>query len=590
MAIAPLWVSIRTTGAAALGRLSASFRRLGAEIRVAYARFRLAGGIPGWIRRLPAHLRRASVSFRMLAASIGHATRALIAYALASRLAQAASGGLGRAMTMMLPLLAKWAAIGAAVAVVGFPLVGVIGNLIPLVMLLAPAAASAALAFGTLKIATNGFGAALQAGLSGDTEAFEAALKKLAPSAAHAARAIVQIRDQWKPLAREVQQRVFEGAGDELKSLSNLIKPVADTWLPRMANRFAEVRHQLADGLARFAADGRLEAVWRNIHSAVSSLLGVVYPLARVFGDILVVAAPRFAKLADWIRTAATAFSDWIRGAKESGKLGQWLDKAMETFGKLKDILVNVGKVFGAIFKASSDDGEGMLDSLVQGTQRLAEWANGDSGQKMIDTIAGVVGWLSRVGPVINVVTTYMEAMGVFWSNLWSGIKSIMAGVVAWILGGYSLLLTAGVKAFGWIPGLGDKLRAAQAGFEKFKDGVNRALDGIEDEVVNITFRGRKVGDFYVSGSQLSGDYSSGIGGRAVGGPMRAGVTYRINEQGQEFIQLGTSGRAYNARESAAMAAGSGGIPSWNGSMTGLDALFFRWFNHAVRTGKLKPA
>jgi hypothetical protein len=71
---------------------------------------------------------------------------------------------------------------------------------------------------------------------------------------------------------------------------------------------------------------------------------------------------------------------------------------------------------------------------------------------------------------------------------------------------------------------------------------------------------------------------------------MRAGVQYRINENGQEFIQLGQSGRAYNARESADMASPGGGTPAWSGSMNGLDAMFFRWFQHAVRTGKLKLA
>lgn len=462
-----------------------------------------------------------------------------------------------------LPAMAMMAGKIAGITIVATPLIGALANLIPLIMLLGPTAVAAGLAIVGMKLATNGLSDALKAGLSGDTEAFEKALKKLPKSAADTIRTLVHLRDVWKPLQKEFQSRVFEGAASELQSLSNFIKPIADRWMPKLANRLAETRNKIADVISASAASGQMEGIWRNVHAGLSSLLDVARPLVKVFFDVTEVAAPRFAKIADYIRVGVEAFGRWISQAKESGKLGQWLDKAMDTFGKLKDIAVNVGKVIGAIFKASSDEGDSFLDSLVDGTARLAEWANGDSGQKMIDTIAGIVGWLSKVGPVINVVVTYMEAMGVFWSALWTGIKSIMAGVVAWILGGYSLLLNAGVKAFGWIPGLGDKLRAAQKNFDEFKNKVNQSLDGIEDEVVNIYYKGIKVGDHRYSGSMASGTYSSGIGGVAAGGP--GGSVKQVNERGHEIVDF-TRGMVYNSNQTkrmqaavARMAAGGGG-------------------------------
>lgn len=564
MAIAPLIVSIRTAGAAALGRLSTSFRRLGAEIRVAYGRFAAAGGIPGWLRRLPAHLRRASLQFRALATSIGHAARALIAFALASRIAQAASDGVARGFAHMAPLVAMFALKAAAAAAVLLPLVGVIGNLIPLVMLIAPAAGTAGLALVGLKLAMFGVKDALSAGLSGDTEAFEKALSKLAPSAANAVRAIVKIRDQWKPLALDFQQRVFEGAGGELKALSDLIKPVADVWLPRLGNKFGEVRNQLAEGLASFTRSGQLEAVWRNLHAGLSSLLDTAKPLARVFGDVLYVAAPRFAALADKIRSAANAFSDWIRGAKDSGQLGKWLDKAMTTFGKLKDIAVNLGTAIAGIFRASSEGGDSFLDNLVDWTQALSDWVNSGDGQMMIEIFSNVISAMSQSAPVFKMVLGFLDSMIAWWGFLWGAAKAAWDGILAiakfvimWILNGYAWLLEGGAKAFGWVPGVGDKLRQASKDFNKFRDDVNNSLNGIQKSIdIVVNYKARMIGNHLVSGAQQSGSYSSGIGGRAVGGPMRAGVTYRINEQGQEFIQLGTSGRAYNARESAAMGGG----------------------------------
>lgn len=448
----------------------------------------------------------------------------------------------------------------AGIVAVALPLIGALSNLIPLVMLAAPAAASAGLAMLTFKLALNGVSDALSAGLSGDTEAFEKALKKLEPAAAYAVRTLVKLRDAWKPLQQRVQGEIFAGVAQELMGLDKFIRPVAERQLPKLAISIAAIRNQLANGLANYAADGRLEKVWDNLNVAVSKLLVAAVPLARAFGDILEVASPRFAKIAGYVQKAAEAFGDWIRQAKESGKLGEWLDKAMETFGKLKDIATNVGRIIGAIFQASGDEGDSMLDQIAAVTEKIADWANGGDGQKVISIASSIIEILGQLAPLFELWAGWLSGMTVLWGEAWNGIKAIFAGVIGWILGGYDLLLQGAAKAFGWVPGLGDKLRSAQKAFEEFKNNVNRSLDGIEDEVVNITYHSRVIGDRMVSGAQLSGTYSSGIGGRAAGGP--GGAVKQINERGAEFVDF-TRGMVYNSNQTkrmqAAMAGGGGG-------------------------------
>jgi hypothetical protein len=447
-----------------------------------------------------------------------------------------------------------------------------------------------------LKLAFNGVSDALSAGLSGDTEAFEKALKKLAPQDAETVKALVKLRDTWKPLAKDFQGRVFQGAAAEINSLSKFIKPVADIWLPRLAQRFAETRSELADGLARFAADGRLEAVWRNIHVAVSGLLSAVKPLAQAFADILEVAAPRFAGLAENIGIAAGKFADWIRSAKESGQLQKWLDKALEVGGKLKTVFANLGSAIAGISRASGAGGDSFLDNLVTWTAAISKWVNGGDGQKIIGMMASLISTLANSGPIFSAIVGYLGAMidlwkgiGIAGSAIWEGIKIAARTAILLILDQFGMLINGAAKAFGWIPGIGPKLKGAAADFNAFRDSVNQSLNVIKKTIdIQVNYRAVRIGPHMVSGSQQSGTYSSGIGGRAQGGPMRAGVQYRINENGQEFIQLGQSGRACNARESADMASPGGGTPAWSGSMNGLDAMFFRWFQHAVRTGKLK--
>lgn len=494
-------------------------------------------------------------AYGRLTNAIQQTTRALVVYTGVQRMANAlVDSDRVRNFAMSFGLLAAKAALAVAVIL---PLTGVIGNLIPLVMLIAPAAASAGLAMLGLKLAFGGVKEALDAGLSGDTEEFEKALAKLAPQAASTVRVMVGLRNQWRDTAKGFQGRVFEGAAGELASLSRLIKPIADTWLPRLALKMAEVRNGLANGLANFAADGRLEGVWRNLQVALSEILDTAKPLARVFGDVLEVAAPRFAQIAGYVREAAEAFSNWIRGAKDSGKLQEWLDKAMETFGKLRDIAVNVGKIIGAIFKSSGDEGDGMLDQIEGITAAIAEWANSKDGQKILDWASKLFEFLGQLAPVVLLLTGYWSALLFAGQAAWEGIVSAAKGAIMWILDGYGMLVNGAAKAFGWVPGLGDKLKAAAESFNRFRDQVNNSLNGIQKTVdITVNYRARMIGNHLVSAQQQSGTYSSGAGGRASGGPAAGLMT--TGEHGIETIDF-TRGMVYNSNQTKRARAETGG-------------------------------
>lgn len=510
--------------------------------------------------------RTVTTAYGRLANAIQNARQRLLAYMLVARMAAAQ-----RVREHMMGVAGALAliAVKASVALaVLLPLGGALANLIPLVMLIAPAAAAGALAVAGLKLAFNGVSDALQAGLSGDTEEFEKALKKLEPAAANTVRELVRLRDAWKPLQQRVQGEVFAGAASELRALSGFIRPIADTWLPRLAKRFAETRSELADGLARYAADGRLEAVWRNIHAAVSSLLGAVKPLARAFGDVLQVASPRFAKLADDVRSLAERFADWIREARDSGKLGQWLDKAMETFGKLKDIVVNLGQTLGAIFGQAGDEGDDMLSSLVAYTQQIEDFFKSADGRELVDTFASITKAISDSRGMFEALTSVISFQQGAWEMLktvavaaWKAIMFYVGGAVMFIIDQMGMIVNGAAAAFGWVPGVGDKLKGAADAFNRFRDQVNAALNGIRKDVdVNVNYRARWIGSHLVSSAQQSGTYSSGIGGRAAGGP--GGAPKAAGELGPEIVDF-TRGMVYNANQTkrmvAAMANGGGG-------------------------------
>jgi hypothetical protein len=97
-----------------------------------------------------------------------------------------------------------------------------------------------------------------------------------------------------------------------------------------------------------------------------------------------------------------------------------------------------------------------------------------------------------------------------------NGFKSVAISVISlvWdvVSGFFSDLLNAAAKAFGWVPGLGPKLKTAAKWFGEFRDSVNAKLNGLKDQTLNVEIK------YSSKGVNLS--TPSSVGRYAGGGPV----------------------------------------------------------------------
>lgn len=133
-------------------------------------------------------------------------------------------------------------------------------------------------------------------------------------------------------------------------------------------------------------------------------------------------------------------------------------------------------------------------------------WAykNSDTFRKIVDTAFKVVRasavamWDNYLKPmfitfagVLKFVWTQAQGFARILSAAWGAIKEparlAIRYVVGVFLGMVDTLLTGAAKAFGWVPGLGGKLRGAAAAFSRFRDDVNARLAGIRDQEIKIS-------------------------------------------------------------------------------------------------------
>ena len=588
-------VATRTTGAGAWSATTAAARNMATQVSGALTRLRTqftattraTHGLAGAYRSAGGQWRAANGQF-LSTAQAAQATqlrshllgRTFLVLTGIGRVLGNAMGGLAGIVGKVGPAMASGAAtasgyilaLGGLLAV-AVPLVAALVSLAGAVQLIAPAALAGVAIMGVFKMALSGVGDALKAGIEGDQKKYNQALKNLAPNAADAVRTIVKLRKEYAGLQKTVQNRFFAGASGEIYALNAAFKPLLDRILPRIADSLRWARTEFVEFLTLSGAKNQLEFILDKVALSIDNVMGLIRPFTQMFIDIAEVAAPRLERVTGSMKNAAEAASDWIRKMKESGRLGEWLDSALRNLDTLRLMAGDIGRALGAIWKAG-DGGESMLQSIRNITKAFADWANSPDGQKILGT-------LSAIGTII--VTVLLPIVGFLASAWFSAFRMVLRVT----LDTFSAIVTAAAHAFSWIPGLGPKLESAARAVAGFRDKVNAALDGIQDEDVNV--RVRVIGGAKLNMAQQSGTYSSGIGGRAAGGPV-SGWTW-VGEQGAELIKAPPGSQVASAPDSQRMATQSAGaVPAsggdaWEIRSTGgeLDALILAVLRRVVR-------
>lgn len=206
----------------------------------------------------------------------------------------------------------------------------------------------------------------------------------------------------------------------------------------------------------------------------------------------------------------------------------------------------------------------------------LKVWRN------ILDIIKGVWNWVKHNWPLLlaiftgpiglavlyiikhfNSIQTGAKAVINFIKNAWSnGIDAIIGffrTLINRILGFFGSIIHGASWAFGWIPGVGGKLKTAAKHFDAFRDRVNRALGGINNHSVTVgvgfaTSRGRPgVPGFTNPGPPVPKARGGVI--RGPGGPTadRAGIFALSND---EYVVRASSHRKYGTHFLDAINAG----------------------------------
>ncbi len=287
--------------------------------------------------------------------------------------------------------------------------------------LLPGAFAVVGVAAATVKIGLQGFADAMKN--MDDAAAFEESLKKLAPSAQDAARAIRSLSDDWRMLQRHVQQNLFAGLATEIKALGRIYLPLLYTQLGHVSTELNLMAKEFAAFFKQTSTQRDVNLIFEAIRQTLSNLRPLIQPILSILVDVFVVSAQVFAEFSGQLNYATQGFAEFIHEARETGKLAQWIRDGVAGFKSLIEIIRNTSEIMSILFGAFDEDSNGFLASLEQMTQRIKVFLMSAEGQQILQSFVDLLSTLSSVtravlgaglselGPIIQSLLPFLKEM-----------------------------------------------------------------------------------------------------------------------------------------------------------------------------------
>jgi phage-related protein len=335
--------------------------------------------------------------------------------------------------------------IAAAVPAV-FGLAGALVHLSGILLALPAAAGVAGSAIGALVIGFQGFGDAVSAGLSGDTEKFNQALKNLAPSARSVVKEFVGFKDQFSALRKTVQQSLFAPLVGEIRPLLKDLLPVLKTGLSGVAGAFGRFFAGFADLL--HAND--ILVVFKNLFASTARIIdGIAPSILNLFGTLFGVmehGLPFVEKIFAGLGGGIQSFSDWLSKIVENGKFDTFLQNAIDIGGQLIDTVKAIGPLIGSIFGGQNvkEGSQGFLKDIQTAIEDLTTFFKSDDGKKFIAAMVQAVkflgegiilavhafaGLIQAANDVVEWVLNAWHSIGDFFSGVGNGISGAVDSI-----------------------------------------------------------------------------------------------------------------------------------------------------------------
>lgn len=309
-----------------------------------------------------------------------------------------------------------------------------------------------AASIGVLMMATNGVGEALKNAFDpAKAEAFNEAMKKLAPAAQSFVREIQALQPAFKALQQDVQQTFFVQLQGVLTRVSRVLLPTLRRGLRDISADLGKMGANLLGVFANRQAD--IATMFTAAHQAMQ-------PFIKAWGELLTAllmvgaaASPLFVSLSTGFAGLLSDFGAFIAAAEDSGALQQFFADALVILQQFGALLGAVFDLVGSLIGALQVDGAEALGFLTGLITQIAAFFASAEGAEMLSAVFGLLNQL--LASMQEVLTPLLPAIGGLVTALAGGLTDALKVITPYLadaakwLGEHPELLEAAAIAWG---------------------------------------------------------------------------------------------------------------------------------------------
>lgn len=333
-----------------------------------------------------------------------------------------------------------------------------------------------------LKVAFSGVGEAIEAVIDGDPKKITEALKGLSPAARSVVREFQSLLPTLRAVRRETQEAFF-------RPLKGVLTEVSSALLPTVREGFKNVAREAGEFVREIAGVLTTPKAIKFIGDAFDTVARILDKSAgggKAFVNILLTLGqkglPIIEDLALFLLDAVERLGDFVGKAEETGKLDEFVSKAVATFRDLVDLVKSLGNFLSALFSRGEEEGGSFIRSLTDGFNAMAEALRSPEGQEflqnLIDLLPQIIAHVGRaltvlaaIGVAINAYVGFLKTMIGFWQQVGSVVATAASAIG-------NAFATAGKAVADFFVGVGRFFAAIPGHVASFVSAVGSGIAG----------------------------------------------------------------------------------------------------------------
>jgi hypothetical protein len=355
--------------------------------------------------------------------------------------------------------------------------------------------------------------AAGSASAAKDMEAYKKALDQLPPATRDTAVAFGSLKEsftKWSDALAPKTMPIFTKGLEAMQAALPALTPLVET--------AASALSSFMDSISKGVSGGGFKAFMDELNGAAKKtlpdFLNSLKNIGAGFTGIISAFLPFAGEMTGGLERITKKFAEFGQGLKNSAGFQEWMDGVKDKIPAIMELFGNLGKIIGDIISALAPfSGVGlavagalaaMVAAIPQGAMdfiaptiaaivvAVRAWAVAQGILNVVmsaNPVGAVIMGLVLLGTALVVAYQKSQTFRVMVAAAFEGVARVVLFSAGIILQGLKFIVDGvldmvgtivhGLEAaFGGLPGIGDKFKAAASGFDSFKKGVDGAFDG----------------------------------------------------------------------------------------------------------------